>query len=156
MKRNKRVKKYSRCAVNSVNAGALLVLMFFAMMVYWAQDAHCNELSQEIGKAEKELKKLESDYEREVSSWDELKTPDNLRQALIRHGIDMVQTNPGQVINMNASGKPMPGQMSVARIRQRQGRVDRVASSQVVPRTYPVAPRAAMPRTVRRSATTRR
>ena len=136
MKRNRKVKKHSRYTMNSVNIVALIVLSFFAIMVYWSQDARCTALSQEIGKAEKEFKRLERDCQRESSSWDELKTPDNLRMAFIRHGLDMGQPNQEQVVHMDANGVPMPGQMSVARIRARRSRVDRMASVE-----YPARPR---------------
>ena len=66
MKRNRKVKKHSRCTVNSVNFVALIVLSFFALMVYWSQDARCTALAQEIGKAEKEYARLERDCQREV------------------------------------------------------------------------------------------
>lgn len=126
MKRNKKVKKHSRCTMNSVNIVALIVLSFFAIMVYWSQDARCTSLAQEIGKAEKEYKRLERDYQREVSSWEELKTPDNLQRAFIRHGLDMGQPNQDQVVHMDTKGQPKPGQMSVARIRSRRSRIDRI------------------------------
>ena len=150
MKRNKKVKKYSRCTVNSVNTVALIVLTFFAMMVYWSQDAHCSSLAQEIGKAEREYKKLESDCQREASSWDELKTPDNLGRALVRHGIDMGPANQEQIIHMGAGGQPKPGQISVARIRTRRARNAELAKVQpattmraVSGRTRTVTPRSA-------------
>ena len=127
MKRNRKVKKYSRSTVNSVNTVALIVLSFFALMVYWSQDARCTALTQEIGRAEQELRRLDGDCQREASSWDELKSPGRLAQAFIRHGIDMGQANPEQVIHMGKGGLPEPGQMSVARIRARQSRMDRMA-----------------------------
>ena len=148
MKRNKKVKKHSRCAMNSVNIVALIVLSFLAVMVYWSQDARCTELTQEIGKAEKEYKRLERDCQREISSWEELRTPDNLRLAFIRHGLDMGQPNQEQVIHMNENGQPVPGQMSVARIRARRSRIDRMASID-----YPVRGRS--PSVVRTAGTGR-
>jgi hypothetical protein len=127
MKRNKKVKKHSRCTVNSVNFVALIVLSFFAVMVYWSQDARCTALSQELGKAEKEFARLERDCQREAVNWEELKTPENLQRALIRHGLDMGPANPGeQVVNMTSAGQPAPGQMSVARIKARRGLTERM------------------------------
>ena len=127
MKRNRKVKKHSRCTMNSVNIVALIVLSFFAIMVYWSQDARCATLAQDIGRAEKELKRLESDYHRELSSWDGLKTPDNLHQALIRHGLDMAQPHQEQIVHMGANGLPLPGQISLPRINARRSRMDRMA-----------------------------
>ena len=156
MKRNKKVKKHSRCTMNSVNIVALIVLSFVAVMVYWSQDARCTALAQEIGKAEREYKRLERDCQREISSWEELKTPDNLRLAFIRHGLDMGQPNQEQVVRMDANGRPLPGQMSVSRIRARQSRIDRMVGVEyqsgvrrgIASRT--VAPRAAKRSAVRR------
>ena len=127
MKRNRKLKKHSRCAGNSVNIVALIVLSFFALMVYWSQDARCSALSQEIGRAEREYKRLESNCQREASNWEDLKTLANLDQALIRHGIDMRQANQEQIVHMGANGQPEPGQISVARIRSRRSRMDRIA-----------------------------
>lgn len=121
-RRNRKVKKHSRFTVNSVNCVALIVLSFLALMVYWSQDARCSAFQQEIGKAEKEYKRLERDCQREISIWEELKTPDKLRVALLRHGLDMGQPNQDQVVHMTRAGKPEPNQMSVARIRQRNAR----------------------------------
>ena len=127
MTRNRKVKKHSRCTVNSVNFVALIVLSFFALMVYWSQDARCTALAQEIGKAEKEYARLERDCQREEVSWEELKTPESLKRALIRHGLDMDVANPGeQVVNMSANGRPSPNQTSVARLRARRGSTERM------------------------------
>ena len=156
MKRNKKVKKYSRCTMNSVNIVTLIVLSFLAIMIYWSQDSYCSTLAQEIGKAEKEYKRLENDCQREAASWDRLKTPDNLRQAFIRHGLDMDRPNQEQVIHMDAKGLPKPGQMSVARIRRRLSRTDRMAAVE-----YPVharkasAAHVATPKTNKRAAVRR-
>ena len=161
MKRNKKVKKHSRCTMNSVNIVALIVLSFFAIMVYWSQDARCTSLAQEIGKAEKEYKRLERDCQREVSSWEELKTPDNLQRAFIRHGLDMGQPNQDQVVHMDTKGQPKPGQMSVARIRSRRSRIDRIvgvdypvrrgsAAARAVTATRTVTPKTSKRAAVRR------
>jgi hypothetical protein len=156
MKRNKKVKKYTRCTMNSVNIVALIVLSFFAIMVYWSQDARCTELAQEIGKAEKEFKRLERDCQREVSSWEELKTPDNLQQAFIRHGLDMGQPNQEQVVHMGQKGLPKPGQMSVARIRARRSQADRIAGVDYQIRARKaVQPRAVAAKTNKRAAVRR-
>ena len=127
MKRNRKVKKHSRFTMNSVNTVALIVLSFLALMVYWSQDTHCATLAQEIGRAEKELKRLESDYHRELSSWDAQKTTDKLHQQSIYHGLDMEPTKPEQIVRMGANGLPLPGQISVARINARRSRMDRMA-----------------------------
>ena len=150
-KRNRKITRHSRCAINSVNTVALIGLSFFALMVYWWQDALCTKLSDEIGKAERRLNSLERDYQREVASWGELKTPDNLRVALVRHALDMGTANQEQIVHMNADGTPAPGQMSVARIRARRGVVERVAEMRPNAR-----PRAAAPaRTLKKAAVRR-
>ena len=86
-----------------------------------------SDAETEIGKAEKEYKRLERDCQREIASWEELKTPDKLRVALLRHGLDMSQPNQDQVVHMTRAGKPEPNQMSVARIRQRNARGEMAA-----------------------------
>lgn len=156
MKRNRKIKKHSRCTTNSINIVALIVLSFFSVMVYWSQDAHCTALSQEIGNAEKELKRLERDCQREISSWEELKTPDNLLRAFVGHGLDMGQPSQEQVILMDANGRPKPGQMSVARIQSRRSRMDRMANMYPVRTGGVASSRMMAPRTAGKRVVVRR
>ena len=144
MRRNKKIKKHARCTVQAVNIVAFIVLSFLALMVYWSQDARCKAFQQEIGQAEKDYKRLERDCQREISSWEELKTPDRLRVALLRHGLDMQQPNQDQVVHMTRTGRPEPNQLSVSRIRQRQARGEVAAV-----REAPVRRRAAGARAAR-------
>ncbi len=123
MRRNRKVKSHSpRCTANSVNIVAAIMLAFLAGMFYWALDARCTTLLKEMGDAERELKRLEGNCQRELSNWEEFKTPDRLRIAFARHGLEMGPPNQDQVIHMTAGGIPAPGQLSVRRNRMLQSR----------------------------------
>lgn len=132
MRRNRKVKSHSRCTANSVNIVAAIMLAFIAGMFYWAWDARCTSLLKEIGDAERELSRLEKNCQRELSNWEELKTPDSLRIAFARHGLEMGPANQEQVIHMTSGGIPAPGQMSVRRNRSLQS-----SSTRVVQQTPP-------------------
>lgn len=126
MRRNRKVKSHSRCTANSWNIVILIMLAFIAGMSYWAWDARCTSLLKEIGDAERELTRLEGNCQRELSNWEELKTPDSLRVAFMRHGLEMGPANQDQVIHMTTGGIPAPGQMSVRRNRSLQSRTTRI------------------------------
>ena len=97
----------------------LLVSIFIMMMAYWWLDTRCGAIAQDIGSAEKTLAKLDADLERETVKWNELKTPERLESALSQHGLNMHNPAPEQVIKMDAEGRLIPGQMSVARAQRR-------------------------------------
>lgn len=126
MRRNRKVKTHSRFTATSVNLVVAIMLAFIAGMFYWAWDARCVSLQKEIGDAQRELKRLEGNCQRELSNWEELKTPDSLRLAFARHGLEMGPANQDQVIHMTAGGVPAPGQMSVRRNRAIQSRTSRI------------------------------
>ena len=134
MKRNRKVKKHSRCTVNSVNFVALIVLSFFALMVYWSQDARCTALAQEIGKAEKTYKQLVKETERVAARWNELMAVDRLQEKLVRFGLEMNIPRADQVVRMNAAGRPLPGQIAVVRARERMATAN---MAQVAPAAQP-------------------
>ena len=56
-----------------------------------------------------------------------MKTPERIEAALLRHGLSMKIPRADQNVQMKADGTPYPGQLSLARARQRLG-VERTAS----------------------------
>jgi hypothetical protein len=121
MKRNRRVKRQSHFALNTMHLAALVVSAFIVLMAYWWLDTRCGAIAQDIGSAEKVLAKLDAELDREAMKWNELKTPERLEAALAQHGLDMHNPGPDQVIKMNADGKVAPRQMSVVRAQRRNG-----------------------------------
>ena len=58
---------------------------------------------------------------RESTRWEEMKTPDRIERALLQHGLSMRPPRPEQTVRMTANGTPYPGQLSLAKARQRNG-----------------------------------
>lgn len=119
MKRNRRVKRHSHFALNAMNIATLLITGVCMLMAYWWLDSRCVAIAHDIGKAEKSLAKLDSELERETMKWNEMKTPERLEAALSRHGLDMHNPGPDQVIKMRFDGHVAPRQMSVVRAQRR-------------------------------------
>ena len=134
MRRNRRVKQCSQFAVRSVQAAVLILSAFTMMMAYLSKDQCCASISQEISKAESELKKLEGEYQREAARWEELCTLENIDRQLVYFGAEMQLPQPEQVVRMGDNGRPVPGQLSVmrAQARMQSGREKQLAG--VVPR----------------------
>ncbi len=120
MSRNRKVsKKMSVVARRAGSVGALMVLTLAGAMMYICASSSCKELQKRIGEKEKTLERLEGERERECARWEELKTPEKLEQALARHGLAMRYAKPSQIVRLRADGRPVPGQLSVARESQR-------------------------------------
>ena len=119
MKRNRRVKQRSQFAWRSGQAAALIFVGFIAMMVYLNKDQCCSAISQDISKAERELKALDGEFQREAARWEELRTPDNVHRQLVYFGAEMQLPQPEQVVRMGGDGRPVPGQLSVMRAQAR-------------------------------------
>ena len=120
MRRNKRIKKRSRFATSSMGVASLIVSAFIMMMIYFAMNSKCSSITREIGKKEKELQRLEAELTREKTRWDEMKVPERLKTALTRFGLEMDVPREDQLVRMNSSGKPVPGQLALARLRASQ------------------------------------
>jgi len=119
MKRNRRIKRQSHFALNTMHFAALVVSGFIMLMAYWWLDTRCSAIAQEIGAAEKGLARLDAELERETMKWNEMKTPERLEIALRQHGLDMNNPAPEQVIKMLPGGGVAPRQMSVVRAQRR-------------------------------------
>ena len=118
-KRNKRTARYSLFTLNAMHLAAIVVSGFIMLMAYWLLDSRCGAIGQEIGDAEKTLAKLDGELERETMKWNEMKTPERLELALKKHGLNMNNPAPDQVIKMTADGRMAPRQMSVVRAQRR-------------------------------------
>lgn len=97
----------------------LLITGSIMIFAYWFFDFRCVTIANDIGKAEKKLRLLNSNLEREMMKWNEMKTPERLEAALAKHGLDMHNPRPDQVIKMGIDGDVAPRQMSVVRARRR-------------------------------------
>jgi hypothetical protein len=121
MRRNRKMpKKMSVMAGRSVQIGAVMVMAFAMVILNMLASSSCKQLSKTISEKERQLAKLENDQKREQERWDEMKTPERLEAALLKHGLAMRYSKPEtQVVRMDKSGRPYSGQASVARATER-------------------------------------
>lgn len=118
-KRNRKMKKHTIFTAGSMGIVVLIVTGFIMLMAYWSLDSRCSSISREIGKAEKRYEALEAECVQEMAHWDAMKTPEKLSEKLLRFGLEMKYARQDQIVRMNADGRPVAGQISVARARQR-------------------------------------
>ncbi|MBE6395853.1 MAG: hypothetical protein E7046_02465 [Lentisphaerae bacterium] len=128
MRRNKRIKKRSKFATSSMGVASLIVSGFIMLMIFFGMNSRCSSIAREIGKKEKELKRLEAELSREKTRWDEMKVPERLNIALARFGLEMSAPREEQLVRMTGAGVPAPGQLALKRM-QGGSRSSSVASS---------------------------
>ena len=120
MRKNRKVsKRMSVIAVQSMHLGAIMFSLFIMVILNLLAASNCNHLMKSIGEKEKALGRLEDARLREVSRWEEMKTPRRLEAALRDNGMSMHYHKSSQVVRMTSAGEPVPGQMSVARAAMR-------------------------------------
>ena len=120
MRRNRvRPKNLSVVASGTMRLGAILLCGFVMAILIVLSSSSCTQLMKVKGGLEKELARLEDEYTRESTSWEGMKTPESVELALRRHGLAMKMPRPDQIVHMKGDGTPYPGQLSIARVRQR-------------------------------------
>ena len=120
MRRNvKKPAKMSVVAANTMRFGVIIVFLFIMVILNLLASSGCNHLMKEKGEMERELVKLEEARTREATRWEEMKTPEKVDAALLRHGLSMKLPRSEQNVRMRVNGTPYPGQISIARARQR-------------------------------------
>lgn len=120
MKKNRRVNK--KMSVNTeiaTHLGAVIAFLFVMVIMNLLASSSCQQLMKRIGEEEKELARLEDSRNRESTRWEEMKTPEKVEAALLRHGLAMRPPRPEQNVHMKADGTPYAGQLSVARAKAR-------------------------------------
>ena len=139
MRRNvKKPAKMSVVAANTMRFGVIIVFLFVMVILNLLASSSCNHLMKEKGEMERELVKLDEARTREATRWEEMRTPEKVETALLRHGLAMRLPRPDQnVIRMRANGTPYPGQISIARARQRAGLPIAANQSASKPNTTP-------------------
>ena len=122
MRRNRKVpKKLSVVATNTMRFGAMLVFGFVMVILNLLASSSCTHLMKEKGEKERELASLDDALMRESTRWEEMKTPERLETALVKHGLSMKLPRPDQNVRMRTDGTPYPGQLSLSRGRRRGG-----------------------------------
>ena len=124
MRRNRKIpKKMSVVATNTMRFGAVIAFLFVMVILNLLASSSCTQLMKAKGEKEKELAALGEAMDRESTRWEEMKTPERLETALLRHGLSMKLPRPDQNVRMRPDGTPFPGQMSLARTRQKLGAI---------------------------------
>ena len=99
--------------------GAIIVIFSVMVILNLLASSSCSQLMKTIGEKERELVKLEDAKMRESTRWEEMKTPERIEHALLRHGLSMKPPHPEQTVRMMANGLPRPGQISLAKAKSR-------------------------------------
>ena len=131
MRKNRKVtKKMSVVAANSMRFGAIIVSFFVMVILNLLSSSSCTMLLKEKGVKERELAKLERARMQESTRWEELKTPEKIEVALMRHGLSMKMPRPDQCVRMRDDGTPLypKNQLSLKRARQTEFGAPRPAS----------------------------
>ena len=129
-RRNKKVNKHTRFTVNTAGVVAVLMTVFLVVMFYCALGMRCTSIARDLQQAEKEYKQLTKEGERVAARWTELMAVDRLQERLVRFGLEMNFWSQDQVVRLNATGRPLPGQIAVVRARERLATAN---MAQVVP-----------------------
>lgn len=118
MGRNRKVsKKLSVAAGRSLQIGGILFVLFVMVVLNCLATSRCSQMKQRNGDQERKLERLEAQRVRESARWEEMKSPDKLEAVLLKHGLSMHYPRAEQVVRMRKDGKPYPGQLSIARIK---------------------------------------
>lgn len=146
MRKNRKVsKKMSVIAKNTMRFGAVIVFFFVMVILNLLSSSSCNMLLKEKGEKERELAKLEESFTQEETRWEEMKAPEKIEAALLKHGLSMKTPRHDQFVRMHVDGTPYPNQLSLRRARQTVFGAPRPASyrpaKSVVPQKSPVRSR---------------
>lgn len=122
MRKNRKIpKKMSVVATNTMRFGAIILIFFVMVILNLLSASSCTQLLKTKGELERELARLEDSRMRESTRWEEMTTPERVEAALLHHGLAMRPPRPEQAVQMKADGTPYPGQLSIAKARQRSG-----------------------------------
>ena len=128
-RKNRKLNCQSKQKINLV--GPVLVMLSVVFMNYainFVFDKKCSDLTEETSILEKQNNLEESNYERELSRWNGLRTPHRLKAALHKHCLDMDMPSPDRVVKMDADGKPRGNPTTLTRAMSRLSRVENTAS----------------------------
>lgn len=124
MRKNRKIpKKMSVVATNTMRFGAIIVFFFIMVILNLLSSSSCTQLLKAKGELEREIAKLDDARMRESTRWEEMKTPEKVEMALLRHGLAMRTPAPEQSVCLMADGTPRPGQLSVAKAKMRNASV---------------------------------
>lgn len=142
MRRNRKIpKKMSVVATNTMRFFAIIVVFFVMVILNLLSASSCTQLQNAKGALEREIAKLDDARMRESTRWEEMKTPEKVEAALLRHGLLMRTPGPAQTVVLMADGTPRPGQLSLAKMKMRSGVASVASASRSAPSAYRSASR---------------
>ena len=133
-RRNRKVNRHAHVTANTAGVVALILTACAMALVYGVLGMRCTSISQELQEAEKTYRQLVKEGERVAARWNELMAVDRLKENLARNGLEMDMPRADQIVRMNAAGRPLPGQIAVARARERLATAN---MAQVAPQAQP-------------------
>lgn len=109
---------------NCMMAFSGIVIISIVMIACLVMDSQCTQTMKRIGAKEKELARLEDEYQRETARWEACKNTRNLERRLREMGMSMRPALPTQIVRIDSAGRVKPGQIAVAKLasRARRGR----------------------------------
>lgn len=127
MRRNRRnyitsAKTSARRTIVSYAIG-LIILLGFIVIVNATVKTKVSTLQSTIAERQRVLARCEDELVRQSALWAKKTTPEGLERQLRRHSLAMRSRKPLQIVRMRANGQPVPGQLSVAKARQREERM---------------------------------
>ncbi|MDR2850149.1 MAG: hypothetical protein LBW77_06380 [Verrucomicrobiota bacterium] len=128
MKRNRKRTVHAR-VIPRPAVGAI-VLVVTMTLIYWAVDSKCGQFGQDIRRNEQKLAALKDERVRERMLWDKNNTREKLEAALLQNGLAMDYPTAAQVVRMDASGQPVPGQISLVKFYRERSMTSPVVKNQ--------------------------
>jgi hypothetical protein len=107
-----------------------IVLVVTMTLIYWAVDSKCGQFGQDIRRNEQKLAALKDERVRERMLWDKNNTREKLEAALLQNGLAMDYPTAAQVVRMDASGQPVPGQISLVKFYRERSMTSPVVKNQ--------------------------
>ena len=122
MRRNRKIpKKMSVVATNTMRFGAIIVFFVVMVILNLLSSSSCTQLLKVKGELEREIAKLDDARMRESTRWEEMKTPERVEEALLKHGLAMKLPRADQTVRLRPNGQPLAGQLSVSKAKMRGG-----------------------------------
>ena len=124
MRRNRKIpKKMSVVATNTMRFGAIIVFFVVMVILNLLSSSSCTQLLKAKGELEREIVKLDDARMRESTRWEQMKTPERVEEALLKHGLAMKLPRADQTVRLRPDGQPLAGQLSVSKARMRNAPV---------------------------------
>ena len=122
MRKNRKIpKKMSVVATNTMRFGAIIVFFVVMVILNLLSSSSCTQLLKVKGELEREIVKLDDARMRESTRWEQMKTPERVEEALLKHGLAMKLPRADQTVRLKADGQPLAGQLSVSKAKMRGG-----------------------------------